>query len=315
MFWRALAIRLTAPAVGVALAVVILPQVIDLVGFGSLDRIRLLGERVDQLAASGDDAGATLLVGNSVVVEGLDAATVRAAADSKTPVRNYGLDGTSLAETEAILPRLLATQPAHVVLVVMPTHLVEVDRNAPNIDRIYDYSGLTTSANNPSTRWDTLPKLRTAPLMSLDHHLRQTLARGRRVGAEGDWSSPYRLTADLPPVARQRNLELVESLLKNGSAERRLRELGRIERMRIACEQAGSKLIVCRSPVHPLLRPLAGSLDKADIDLATSLDDEQFADAVHPNAAGRDRFSRSLGRALYSLSRSAATVAQAEPIR
>ena len=297
MFWRALAIRLTAPAVGVLLALAVLPQVIELVGFGSLDRIRLLGQRIDRLAKTGDDAGATLLIGNSVVVEGLDADAVQLAAGSPSPVRNYGLDGTSLAESEAILPRLLATRPSRVVLVVMPTHLVEVDRNAPNIERIYDYSGLTSHAA-ASRDLDQLRRLRAAPLMSLDHHLRQRLARGRRTGAEGDWTDPHRLTSDLPETARRQNIDLVESLLRNGSADFRVREVDRIERMRRTCRDAGARLIVCRAPIHPELRELTPSFAGADVDLSSVLTTAEFADAVHPNAAGRARFSERLGEAL-----------------
>ena len=304
MFWRSVAIRLWCPTIGALAAFAVLPAIIELVGLGELERVRLLGERVDQLIDSQDDAGAILLVGNSVAIEGLDAERVREAAGAEQPVRNYAINGSRLPETAAMLPRLLQTRPSAVVFVLMPTHLVETREATPDEDAAYAMSGLVDS---DLTGAEAITHFRTAPLRSLDDRLRMQLASGRRSGAAADWSCPNLLTADAPPVARENHLARVRELLTADRSDGELRDrIALIERMAADCERAGAAFLLCEAPIHPALRDDA--VDLAGFDPPTDslrfvdlLAEAEFADAVHPNAAGRIRFSEAMGASLGRL--------------
>ena len=305
-FWSAVGLRLLMPAIGAAAALATLPLLVPRVGLGELERVRLLGLRIEQAAASGEDIGAVFLVGNSVTIEGLDADRVAAATGG--PVRNYAINGSRLEDTAVILPRLLDARPRAIVLSLMPTHLFETRPTTP--DEAYAYAlgdlvdrslvGERLYPNDTTAAFDAstvraLAHFRSAPLRSLDDTLRMHLAPGRRTNAADDWSCPNLLTADAPAAACRAHLERVRELLRSNRPDPA--RLALLERMQAHCESRRTRFFLCLAPVHPDLQADCPS-GLAGLDFQTLLEANQFADAVHPNAEGRAVFSDALGPVL-----------------
>ena len=324
--WRAIARCLVWPALGAACGLLLLSKSLPAIGLGDLDRIRLLGQRLDvEVAASSRPAASStvpitprerpiLLVGNSVTLEGLDAGLVGERLDR--PVLNYAINGSRLEDTATLLPRLLETAPSAIVLSLMPTHLVATRPTSvdeahayrlagfgvpPEAEHFYSREVLSAFAASPI---QSLAHFRNAGSRSLDEYLRLSLASGRRYGTADDWFCPHILTADASEAALASHLHRVARVIEAGTAEERRRRLQLLDAMRDRCVDAEVPLVVCLAPVHPALREAAirGEIDRAaiptSVDLRSLLDADEFADAVHPNAGGRERFSRELSRQL-----------------
>jgi hypothetical protein len=142
---------------------------------------------------------------------------------------------------------------------------------------------------------------------------------GIRRPAVDDWSNPYELTAGITGDRLAKHVDDVMAIIDmrtgNGwaSGEQAIRDVTR------QIVGGGSTAVITIAPQHPLLRArteailarereLGAELDALPgvvfLDASTLLGADQFADAVHPNASGREAFSRAAGQAIADAERS-----------
>lgn len=319
------------PALGVALGALLLSTVVlDTVGLGSVERIAAIGRRLDEGLA---DAPTTVCLGNSLSVEGIDASEVASAAPPGWRVLSMALNGCEIAEMRVMAPKLLAAGPRAVVLTLRPLEIarpVDIDIGkahayalggflrtpgaAPELGRI---AGLTEGSRAALSSSPTMARLhfRIAPLTALNGWARLTLRPSLRLAPPDDWTAPHELLGSISGP----RLGLHVRELRNTIAERLAggTEDGEAEvRALVETLRAGGVTpILVAAPIHPELREAYGRhadrlreflRELADAggvyaDASELLGAEEFADAVHPNAEGRARYSRFVGGMLPPL--------------
>jgi hypothetical protein len=109
--------------IGVALAVALhLRVVIPSLGVGSngLTRMVRLGEHLAAIkdTASSASKPRVCVLGDSVSVEGIDAAAIARGAADSWQVENYAINGATREQIRIVLPKVLATKPEAVVYVL-----------------------------------------------------------------------------------------------------------------------------------------------------------------------------------------------------
>jgi hypothetical protein len=323
------------PSLGALLGFVLLTRfVLPVIGFGSVERIVQLGQHLDAKLLP---APVIAFLGNSITREGVDTRLVEATAPTGWHAQNLAISGCGLSEIRMLLPKTLAAQPTAVAIGFSPEYMGQVDKFDIDIDKAYAYAlgGFVTAwprdwtrADFPgvseqtyaalrSNRFEQDLHFRTALLNEINLEVRLLLRRDElRRTAPNNWIDPYELEFNV----RDERLPLHVDSIRRG-----------IEAQLAGGTDPGSKLIatlaeeVRRSdaipvlimlPMHPLLRDgmqsyiaelharltqIAQQQLGIMIDAVDLLPSDEFADALHPNAAGRDRYSRFLGQQLVPL--------------
>lgn len=327
---RTLAWLIALPALGVALGYALLVGVVlERADLGDRQRIVELGRHLDS------DASAPWLafIGDSVTRDGIDAEIVEAHAPEGWHVENLGLSGAGLNERLVLLPKLLARHPDRVIVGLIPKNLWWVDPLPPDKASIYAFAGFVDAwppatirpdfpgiaepsfAALRSTRLAQHLHLRTTPTNWLDHHLRRRMRSDLRSDESTDWVRPYTRLASIDGARLESHFEAIRADLAaslDGDVELAREGLREIVRQ---VRAGGAKVSLLVLPIHPALRdavapllePLPAVLDTVTggepgsvLDAHALLEADQFADALHPNADGREALSRFVGRQLPS---------------
>jgi hypothetical protein len=277
--------------------------------------------------------GGVYLLGSSVTLEGLDAERVERARGAGPTVYNLAWTEGGYRQWPLIHPRLLRTQPSRVVMVrdwPALTHPVEI---LPERLRVTAMVSLVEPSDRADVESLLLPGEREVlgenfftrtfllhrfPIGTVDAHFREAARRDLRyAGHTTNFRAPWVQTHAVSPSALEANIRaFVEDMAKHDLREERaaFESLGAQLRWLRA---RGAPVVVFRSPSHPefarrrgiaalersraLLRETCAHEGVTLVDQSELLTAEEFADAVHPVAAGRDRWSDALGRELANL--------------
>jgi hypothetical protein len=326
---RALLLMLIAPAFGVALGVLLLVAVLlPRMPMGATHRIVEPGRH---LALPPAPRPRIAFIGNSIVRDGIDAQIVADAASGDWPAENLALSGCGLNERRILLPRLLASRPDVVAIGLSGTEVCRLDALAPDKAYVYAHAGFVsawptgrTAADFPglapgsyaalrSSAPEQWVHFRTVPANWLEHGLRLALRSDLRSGYESDWIRPFTRTASIAGPRLARHLDEIEKGLGACAS--------------VPWEQGDSVLtalledvttgeatpLLLLLPVHPDLRSSAAPVrarlhtlavelgrqhSAALVDASDLLGADGFADAVHPNQAGREALSHLVANAL-----------------
>lgn len=330
-------VLIAAPIAGVALAAAMLVGwLIPTVGLGGVDRIRQLGRHLD---APRDGRPTAVVLGDSVAMEGVDAALVEASAPPGWTVENLAIEDCQLTEQLVLLPKLLRSKPAAVVFVLDAAMVTQLACVPPDKGYAYALAGFVdcwpadwTQADLPglrdgdyaalrSSRVEQFLHFRAAPLTALNLRARAA-ARSDIRSVESDWRSPHELLSPFAPDAMAHHVQsLRKSLLtREDSAIEKVLDL--LERVIQMSQDCGARCVVVIAPVHPEVRDLIepalpyirerfARLESTGgiraIDGSNALEPGQFADALHATAEGRAVLSELVGRALPPVDAASAT--------
>ncbi|HVU88617.1 MAG TPA: SGNH/GDSL hydrolase family protein [Pirellulales bacterium] len=321
------------PALGAVLGLVLLVKVVlPTFGVGSVERVVQLGRHLDQPLTP---APSVAFLGNSITREGVDTRLVDETAPAGWHAQNFAISAASLSEMRVQLPKILSARPAAVAFGLRPEDMGRVDDI--DLDKAFAYAmgGFVaawpegwTHADLPgigSATYDALRSsplaqdlhFRTAPLNIINQEVRVRLRSGLRKVAPDNWTDPYELAFSVRDERLQRHIESIQHdmemrLSEGGDAGAQLTKTLAAE-----IHAAGSTPVLIVLPMHPAfrasmqphitaLRSLLGRIAQEEsgimIDALDVLAADEYADALHPNAAGREIYSRFLGRALAPLS-------------
>lgn len=319
------------PALGAALAALVLSELyLPRFGIGTVERIAALG---GHLSSPYHDHPTAVSLGNSVTLEGMDAAIVERAAGAGWRAENLATSGAGPTEFQILLPKLLEARPD---VVILPLQVESLGRltDLP-ADKAYAYAyGSFVSAwpadwNRSSfygisdqnyealrsTPWQQRLHFRRAPLNAVNDAVRTRFRTGLREADPDNWRDPFEMVDSLRDQRLARHLEQVRDLI-----ERRLGRGDRAGRDEIRAivelvQASSSKPLLVVLPIHTKLREwsepyvveLRNLLDVlaeqggkvADASHLLAADD--FADAVHLNAEGRRKYSEFLGQQLKAI--------------
>lgn len=323
---------LVLPALGAVLGFVLLVKVVlPITGVGSVQRIVELGRHLNEPLTP---APTIAFLGNSITREGIDIRLVEETAPPGWYAQNLAISACGLGELHVLLPKVLAARPAAVAFGLRPEDMGDVD--SFDLDKAYAYAlgGFVdawpkdwTREDLPgideptyealrSTRLEQQLHFRTAPLNVINQEVRLFFRRGLRHVAPNNWIDPYELEFNVRDERLQRHINDI-----GGTMKYHLRggfEPGSSLIATLAAEirAAGATPILILLPMHPeyveefaastdtlrsLLRRVAAQQQGLVIDARDVLAADDYADALHPNAAGRELYSRFLGRAVAAL--------------
>ncbi len=254
------------------------------VGSPDLNRAVQLGHHLDSSPyATGTWAVA---VGDSVTVEGFDAAIARAHAAPGWSVQNIGLNGCDRGQIRVVLPKVLTARPTAAIFILRPRSIAEpiavthdgafayVLGGFPN-DFPRDWitgplPGLSRDVADDLSRPVLTAKLhfRTAIATSINDGLRERLRRGIKFSRPDDWTAPFNLSTSIDGATLDRHLatlerETVDATTPVGSPPR---EQGapftpdtaihedEMRRLILMTRDAGVTPIIVIAPVHPRMR-------------------------------------------------------------
>ncbi len=320
------------PALGAVLGFLLLIKVVlPITGVGSVQRIVELGRHLHEPLAP---APTIAFLGNSITREGIDTRLVEEAAPPGWHAQNLAISACGLGELHVLLPKVLAARPAAVAFGLRPEDLGDVD--SFDIDKAYAYAlgGFVDAWPKDWTRAD-LPGIdeityealrsswldqqlhfRTAPLNVINQEVRLFFRRGLRHVAPDNWVDPYELEFSVRDARLQRHIESVGGTMKyhlRGGLEP---GSSLIATLAAEIRAAGATPILIVLPMHPqyidefaasteslraLLRRVAAEQQGLVVDALDVLSADDYADALHPNAEGREIYSRFLGRAVGPL--------------
>jgi hypothetical protein len=330
---RLLARFILLPALGALLGFVLLVKVVlPAIGVGTVERIVQLGRHLDQ---SLGPTPTVALLGNSITREGVDTRIVEETAPHGWHAQNFAISACSLSEMQVQLPRLLAARPTAVAYGLRPEDMGRADDI--DLDKAFAYAmgGFVTAWPASWTRAD-LPGIsetvyqalrstpfeqelhfRTAPLNVINQQVRIRMRSGLRSVATNNWTDPYELDFSVRDERLQRHLDSIRHDMQQRLAEGA--DAGAKLAATLAAEirESDATPILIVLPMHPefratmqphiaalraLLEKIAHEQSGIVIDALDVLSADEYADALHPNAAGREAYSRFLGRALAPLS-------------
>ncbi|MCA9174772.1 MAG: hypothetical protein KDB14_09845, partial [Planctomycetales bacterium] len=239
----AVGIQFGAPCLGIALGWwLLVGWMIPRLGLGEVDRIRQLGQHIQQHierleqplhgvhGGNSDESGLAVLLGDSITREGVDTELLE---QSRTDVsdlvfENWAVSGCSLAEQRVQLSLALRAKPRLVVFALGPSSLCQLQDMPLDKAFAYAYSGfietrawgdilppgcgLTESALEAlnSTRWRQQLHFRTAPKSWLNQRLRGAVRGGGLEQVAGDWRSPHVMSGSVGAKQLDWHLKLVE---------------------------------------------------------------------------------------------------------
>ena len=323
------------PSLGALLGFVLLAKfLLPVIGLGSVERIVQLGQHLN---ARLSPAPTVAFLGNSITREGVDTTIVDSTAPAGWHSQNLAISGCGLSEIRILLPKTLDARPAAVAIGFSPEYMGRVEDFDIDVDKAYayalagfveawppdwtraDFPGISeeTYAALRSTRFQQDLHFRTALLNSINLEVRLRLRRNElRRTAPDNWTDPYELEFNVRDERLPLHLDAIrrgmESQLVDGS------DSGSqlISTLAAAIRRAEVTPVLIMLPMHPQLRDrmqpyvealrtrltqIAGEQSGIMIDAIDLLPADEFADALHPNAAGRDTYSRFLGRQLQPL--------------
>lgn len=333
--WRGIAaflfdIMCTAMGAGAALALTMF-VLMPVLGVGNVERVVALGHHIES-----GDAPMVVMLGNSVTVEGLDAGVVAAEIGRGATAENWGINGSALQEVRLLLPKVLAAHPRYVVLTLMSSDIA----NPQDIDseKAYGYGaggfgsawpdgefsklfpGMTRVTRDPivSGPLEQAIYFRSTLLDWLNRQVRMAVRPGiRRVRAD-EWRLPFELTGGISGDRLDAHARQVEDMThmrtdsRDGSGARVIAAAAE------TIVAGGARAVLCIAPQHPILRetlaPEMSDLRATVMGLSTHpgvavLDASQlfgaegFADVLHPNATGREAYSRAVGEVIAGMER------------
>jgi lysophospholipase L1-like esterase len=323
-----LLIRMLAlPAAGALLGLVLLVKVVlPTLGVGSVERVVQLGRHLDQPLAP---APTVALLGNSITREGVDTRLLEETAPPGWHAQNFAISACGLSEIRVQLPKILAARPAAVAFGLRPEDMGRVDDF--DLDKAFAYAmgGFVaawpqnwTRADLPGISSETYEALRasplaqdlhfrTAPLNIINQEVRVRLRRGLRRVAPNNWVDPYEMAFSVRDERLDRHIESTEHDMQQRLAGGANEGAQLTATLAAQIRAAGATPVLIVLPMHPgfrasmesqvpalraLLSKIAQDQSGIMIDALDLLSAEDFADAVHPNAAGREIYSRFLGR-------------------
>ncbi len=317
-----LASILLGAGVGYALLSGVVLEIIDL---GDVQRIVELARHLDR--DEFPDSW-TAFVGNSVVRDGIDSQIAIPTQDGEPLAQNLALSGAGLNELQVMLPKLLTRSPKNVVFGVLPGMICKVDPLVLDKAYAYAYSGFVTSWSHAvdegsfvslapgsyaalrSTPNEQRLHFRTALSNWLDHRMRMLMRRDLRSDYTTDWVRPYTRLASIEGPRLDAYIAEVRAPLERCNTSAHSAELAAVERLLAATRRSGTTPIILLVPIHPDLQAAAKpALSAFDTPLAAVaarhgghviathdlLSRDEFADAMHPNAAGREKLSLHVG--------------------
>jgi hypothetical protein len=317
-----------SPIAGVLLAYIILVRVfLPTMGVGvvQLQRIIDLSQQLDR--GLGSDPAA-VIIGNSVVVEGVSASAVRQSAPDGWSVWNFAINGCDVTEQQMILPRLIESGPELVVLVFRPIDVGTVEDVDPN--KLHAYSlaqypkafppeydpdrlpGLSAESWRilSSTDQESLLFFRRSPITFLQEVGFNAIRQGNMQFTTGGWDEPADLAASISGARLERHFRVV---IENGLERVPAGESAGAEHITRAVEaltSAGIQTVLVVAPIHPdvperhkeslgqlrlMFERLTAQYGCITGDASDLLDADDFADAIHPNSQGRQKFSAYIG--------------------
>jgi hypothetical protein len=313
---------LVGAVIGYLLLVYVL---IPRLGLGDVQRIIYLGRHLDGPRPSGAYA---VFLGDSITRQAVDASIVQSTAPGQWRVENFALSECMINEQRIMLPHLFGAQPDLVVLAFGPINWLSQD-DLP-LDKAYAYAmaGFVTAWPEPFPRED-FPGLsrasyqalfssplaqrlhfRSVPLTWLNQRLRLALRKDLRDDVEADWIRPYRMLGSVPADTLAWHVSQIRQNIHSHVVKERSLRVTNAQRLVQAVSEGGARPLLVVLPIHPQLRADAEPLlawwlprlhnmghlfHGAVVDASAALDETQFADAIHPNAQGREVYSRLMG--------------------
>jgi hypothetical protein len=305
--------------------------VIPTMGAGNVERLVALGRHID--------AGASpevVFLGTSVAVESIDAERVAAHLPTGWTAENWSINGCAIKEVRLILPKVLRAKPRYVVLNLLPNDLgdpddIEIEKAYgyglggfgaawPDGDPMALFPGISPATADAmrSTTFEQAMHFRSTPLDVANRELRDRVRSGLRRTASDDWIAPYELETGIEGARLDRHVgEAVAAIEARtaGAGDAGAKALrGAVDEI----VRGGARAVVCFAPQHPALRERVGPIldrvrtlgasiesrpDVVFFDASELFGAEGFADAVHPNAVGREAFSEAVGRVIADLER------------
>lgn len=316
----------TAVGVGAGLLILV-GGLLDWTGVGSVERIVSLGRRAESRSLE----SAAVFLGDSITREGIDARAVEAASPDWR-AENLATSGAGLPEFRIQLPKLLAAMPGAVVIGLRPEHLGPV--NDIDVNKAYAYAmgGFPTAwpdnwrpADFPELSPETWQALhstpleqklhfRTAPLDVFNDAARLKMRRGELRPAQIDnWIDPFEMTSSINDDRLEGHLQGVAETVRSAFDSGKRRGAEEVRALVQLVRESGASPVLVMLPMHPVhvaqfgaeidalrgfVDELAAAAGTTAIDASALLTANEFADAVHPNAAGREKFSRYVGQHL-----------------
>lgn len=301
-------------------------------GTGSLDIDRCV--EISKLYQRGfADQPTVVFIGDSVSVEGIDAAAVAINAPSGWRVINAAINNGDRIDQAIMAPALAKARPEMVVWVSRPMQLGAA-RGKLNADRAAAYRvGDFTShwsrgwlnAKSSGLSPELMEAMEGSRLLAQAHfhtwllnashqRIRAFLRRGAvRMSAADEWDAPYQMITSISGVRLEQHLEAIKREHNERLAGGRdPEEFAKIIRL---LADAGVRPVVVLAPIHPRIRErgwfdsdaakfkefateLAASTHGLFLDASALLDAEDFADGQHPGTSGRAKLSEFIGRRL-----------------
>lgn len=324
---RVIGVQLLLPALGVlggwwCLLTVLLPGL----GFGDLDRIVQMGQHLQQTRPKGPYLCA---VGSSIVQDGFDSEVVRESLDTSCIVENIADPGAKLWDHLSKLPLILKAKPSAVLFGIGPSdyydRVVAGDkRYAMSVAGFSDawspeYSqdlprelAQRQSAVDAMPSWQKWLHFRVVPVVWINKNFR-LLARGDDLrAAPSDWIAPHVYERPITPQQLEVHLAHVRRTWTKGAGEA-MDNASEFRQLARYTKEAGATPVFLFYPIHPALRDVAAPLEaqvKAQaeavaaeygglvVDASRLLPAEDFNDAFHPGALGREKWSRFIGETL-----------------
>jgi hypothetical protein len=318
-----------SPLAGAAIAFWLLVTVlIPTIGVGDVQRIIDLGAALESPLPQEPTAA---IIGNSVLIEGINASMVAEAAPPGWHARNFAINGCDLTEQQILLPRLIETGPEVIVMVIRPIDVGAV--TDVNLSKLHAYSlsgftssfpegyaaerlpGLSDESRSAllSTRFDSLLHFRRAPLTTAESLASTIARRGTATRMTDDWNEPANLTGSISGARLDRHFRVVAEERAKRIAGGETAGAEHIERAARDLRDAGITPVIVVAPIHPqmpgqsvealarlrsLLADLSDRYGAITGDAHDMLGAEDFADAIHPNAQGRQKLSAYIGSLL-----------------
>ncbi len=316
----AVAMRVLAPALGAVLGYFLLAAVyLPRAGLGS--ELQRIPEMAGFAASFTPDRPTLFILGDSLMIEGVDAALIEA-VEPRWAARNLALNGNTPTAMSVQLPTLLRARPAAVALSFRPEDLgtppaIPGDRAyayayagfADNLPRPLDFPGIDAETRRAldSSRYAQNIRFRPVMIRSINDRLRFVLRRGLRAPADDDWTAPFNMAASIGGPRLRRHIEdTLDALVRRTDNGKSVDGVA-LPPLIVTIRDAGAIPIIIIPPQHPELRDAYTGLTRrlreaADalalthsgvvIDASSLLTADQFADALHPNEAGRAELSR-----------------------
>jgi hypothetical protein len=298
---------------------------------GDLGRVQRIVEMGRHLETPRPANPWVVFIGNSVTRDGIDGSLVEQAASGEIHAENLALGGFNLNEHRVALPKLLAAKPEAVVFGLSP--LISCAYRKFPLDKAYAYAhaGFVDAwpmempkasfvdldsecyAALISSKREQRMHFRTTPLTSFNHHARNRFRSGLRSDFTSDFVHPFEYLGSIGGSLLDTHIDKIrEAFLgcERGDAEPSLAALSDLFK---DVAESDVMPIAMLLPIHPRLQNLSNPrLDQIAVRLKTNLggrlgslvdlrellNESQFADALHPNAAGRALLSRTIGQKL-----------------